>query len=628
MTQTFLPVTREEMLERGWEQPDFVYVSGDAYVDHPSFGAAIITRVLEAKGYKVVVLSQPRWDSTRDFMRFGRPRLGFFVSSGNIDSMVAHYTVAKKRRRTDAYSPGGKIGLRPDRAVIVYCQKIREAYGDVPIIIGGLEASLRRFAHYDYWDDRIRPSILFDSGADLISYGMGEKQTIEIADRLNAGEDIREMHDILGTCYAVPVTETPYCTECPSYENVLKSKREYAISCRIEQDEQDHIRGKMLRQRHGDKMLVQNPPMQPLNTDELDWVYSLPYCRNYHPSYEREGGVPGIEEVRFSITHNRGCFGACNFCSLAFHQGRYITSRSKESVIAEAKRITQMPDFKGYIHDIGGPTANFRFPACQKQESAGLCKGKKCLAPAPCPALKADHTEYLDILRSVRTLPGVKKVFIRSGIRYDYMLKDKDDEFFRELVKYHVSGQLKVAPEHCSAAVLDKMGKPHIEAYLTFAKKYFSYTKSIGKEQYLVPYLMSSHPGATLKDAVELALFIKKEHLHPEQVQDFYPTPGTISTAMFYTELDPYTLKSVYVAKSPHEKALQRALMQYFVPKNHALVEEALKKAGRSDLIGTGPNCLIRPLHPQTQANGKNNNSKKLPYRKNGGQKHGKPKKR
>lgn len=628
MTQTFLPVTREEMLERGWEQPDFVYVSGDAYVDHPSFGAAIITRVLEAKGYKVVVLSQPRWDSTRDFMRFGRPRLGFFVSSGNIDSMVAHYTVAKKRRRTDAYSPGGKIGLRPDRAVIVYCQKIREAYGDVPIIIGGLEASLRRFAHYDYWDDRIRPSILFDSGADLISYGMGEKQTIEIADRLNAGEDIREMHDILGTCYAVPVTETPYCTECPSYENVLKSKREYAISCRMEQDEQDHIRGKMLRQRHGDKMLVQNPPMQPLNTDELDWVYSLPYCRNYHPSYEKEGGVPGIEEVRFSITHNRGCFGACNFCSLAFHQGRYITSRSKESVIAEAKRITQMPDFKGHIHDIGGPTANFRFPACQKQESAGLCKGKKCLAPTPCPALKADHTEYLDILRSVRTLPGVKKVFIRSGIRYDYMLKDKDDEFFRELVKYHVSGQLKVAPEHCSAAVLDKMGKPHIEAYLTFAKKYFSYTKSIGKEQYLVPYLMSSHPGATLKDAVELALFIKKEHLHPEQVQDFYPTPGTISTAMFYTELDPYTLKSVYVAKSPHEKALQRALMQYFAPKNHALVEEALKKAGRSDLIGTGPNCLIRLLHPQVQANGKNNNSKKPTYRKNGGQKHGKPKKR
>lgn len=626
MTQTFLPVTREEMLERGWEQPDFVYVSGDAYVDHPSFGAAIITRVLEAKGYKVVVLSQPCWDSTRDFMRFGKPRLGFFVSSGNIDSMVAHYTVAKKRRGTDAYSPGGKTGLRPDRAVIVYCKKIREAYGDVPIIIGGLEASLRRFAHYDYWDDRIRPSILFDSGADLISYGMGEKQTIEIAERLNAGEDISQMHDILGTCYAVPVSETPYCPECPSYENVLKSKREYAISCRMEQDEQDHVRGKMLRQRHGAQMLVQNPPMPPLNTDELDWVYSLPYCRDYHPNYEKDGGVPGIEEVRFSITHNRGCFGACNFCSLAFHQGRYITSRSKESVIAEAKRITQMPDFKGYIHDIGGPTANFRFPACQKQESAGLCKGKKCLAPAPCPALKADHTEYLDILRSVRALPGVKKVFIRSGIRYDYMLKDKDDAFFRELVKYHVSGQLKVAPEHCSAAVLDKMGKPHIEAYLTFAKKYFSYTKSIGKEQYLVPYLMSSHPGATLKDAVELALFIKKEHLHPEQVQDFYPTPGTISTAMFYTELDPYTLKPVYVAKSPHDKALQRALMQYFIPKNRALVEEALKKAGRADLIGSGQNCLIKPLHPQIPVNNKYN--QKPLHRKNGGQNHGKPKKR
>lgn len=626
MTQTFLPVTREEMLERGWEQPDFVYVSGDAYVDHPSFGAAIITRVLEAKGYKVVVLSQPRWDSTRDFMRFGKPRLGFFVSSGNIDSMVAHYTVAKKRRGTDAYSPGGKTGLRPDRAVIVYCKKIREAYGDIPIIIGGLEASLRRFAHYDYWDDHIRPSILFDSGADLISYGMGEKQTIEIAERLNAGEDISQMHDILGTCYAVPVSETPYCTECPSYENVLKSKREYAISCRMEQDEQDHVRGKMLRQRHGGQMLVQNPPMPPLNTDELDWVYSLPYCRDYHPNYEKDGGVPGIEEVRFSITHNRGCFGACNFCSLAFHQGRYITSRSKESVLAEAKRITQMANFKGYIHDIGGPTANFRFPACQKQESAGLCKGKKCLAPAPCPALKADHTEYLDILRSVRALPGVKKVFIRSGMRYDYMLKDKDDAFFRELVKYHVSGQLKVAPEHCSAAVLDKMGKPHIEAYLTFAKKYFSYTKSIGKEQYLVPYLMSSHPGATLKDAVELALFIKKEHLHPEQVQDFYPTPGTISTAMFYTELDPYTLKPVYVAKSPHDKALQRALMQYFIPKNRALVEEALKKAGRPDLIGSGKNCLIKPLHPQIPVNAKNN--QKLLHRNNGGQNHGKTKKR
>ncbi|MGN0562123.1 MAG: YgiQ family radical SAM protein [Candidatus Fimenecus sp.] len=619
----FLPISKEDMTARGWESVDFVYVSGDAYVDHPSFGAAIIIRVLEANGYKVAVLAQPRTDGVKDFMRFGQPKLGFFVSSGNIDSMVAHYTVAKKKRSTDAYSPGGKMGLRPDRAVIVYCQKIREAYGDIPIVIGGLEASLRRFAHYDYWDDKIRPSILFDSGADLLSYGMGEKATVEIAARLAAGEPIREMHDIRGTCYAVPVSETPYCTECPSYENVLKSKREYAVSCRMEQDEQDHIRGKQLRQKHGKQMLVQNPPMAPLTREELDAVYALPYCRTYHPFYEKDGGVPGIEEVKFSITQNRGCFGACNFCSLAFHQGRYITSRSKESIVAEAKRITEMPDFKGYIHDIGGPTANFRYPSCAKQEKAGLCKGKKCLAPSPCPALKADHSEYLDILRTVRELPKVKKVFIRSGIRYDYMLCDKDDTFFRELVEHHISGQLKVAPEHCSAAVLDKMGKPHIEAYLQFSKKYFDYTKKIGKEQYLVPYLMSSHPGATLQDAVELALFIKREHLHPEQVQDFYPTPGTIATAMFYTELDPYTLQPVYVAKNPHDKAMQRALMQYFNPKNRALVEEALKKAGRTDLIGTSETCLIRPLHPQKAAESAHFHQK-TNNKRNGGKRNGK----
>ncbi len=603
----FLPISKKDMLARGWDSVDFVYVSGDAYVDHPSFGAAIITRVLEANGFRVAILAQPDWRSTADFMQFGKPRLGFMVSSGNIDSMVAHYTVAKKRRSTDAYSAGGKIGKRPDRAVIVYCKKIREAYGDIPIIIGGLEASLRRFAHYDYWDDAIRPSVLFDSGADLLTYGMGEKQTVEIAKRLQNGESIRDIHDILGTCYAVPVEETPYCTECPSFENVRKSKREYAVSCRIEQDEQDHIRGKMLRQRHGKYMLVQNPPMPPLTREELDAVYALPYTRNYHPIYEQAGGVPGIEEVKFSITQNRGCFGACNFCSLAFHQGRYVTSRSKESILEEAKRIAQMPDFKGYIHDIGGPTANFRYPSCDKQKKAGLCKGKKCLAPAACPALKADHSEYLDILRSVRSLPGIKKVFIRSGIRYDYMLKDADDTFFKELVEHHISGQLKVAPEHCSAAVLDKMGKPHIEAYIRFSKKYFDYTKKVGKEQYLVPYLMSSHPGATLQDAVELALFIKKEHLHPEQVQDFYPTPGTIATAMFYTELDPYTLKPVYVAKNPHDKAMQRALMQYFNPKNRALVEEALKKAGRADLIGTGEKCLIRPSIPTRSTNPKTN---------------------
>lgn len=592
----FLPVTKEEMLDRGWTQADFVYVCGDAYVDHPSFGAAIITRVLENAGFKVAFLAQPDWRSDRDFKRFGRPRLGFLVSSGNIDSMVAHYTVAKKRRSTDSYSPGGKTGLRPDRAVIVYCNKIREIYGDVPIIIGGLEASLRRFAHYDYWDNKIRRSILFDSQADLLSFGMGERSMLEIAKRLDAGEPISQLHDIRGTCYSVDARETPYGgAECPSFDNVCASKKEYAVSCRIQQDEQDFFVGKVIKQKHGSRMLVQNQPAMPISQQELDEVYALPYMRTYHPSYEEAGGVPGIEEVRFSIAHNRGCFGACNFCSIAFHQGRYITTRSKESIVAEAKLLTGLPDFKGYIHDIGGPTANFRRPSCDGQENRGLCKGKKCLAPEPCPRLKADHTEYLDILRTVRSLPKVKKVFIRSGIRYDYLLEDKDDSFFCELVAHHVSGQLKVAPEHCSAAVLDKMGKPHIEAYVKFSKKYFSYTKKEGKEQYLVPYLMSSHPGSTLKDAVELALFLKKIGIRPEQVQDFYPTPGTVSTCMYYTGLDPYTMKEVYVAKDPHEKAMQRALLQYFNPKNAELVREALKRAGRRDLIGNSDKCLIRP---------------------------------
>lgn len=591
----FLPVTKSDMLERGWEQADFVYVCGDAYVDHPSFGAAIITRVLENAGFKVAFLAQPDWRKNEDFTRFGRPRLGFLVSSGNIDSMVAHYTVAKKRRSSDSYSPGGKIGLRPDRAVIVYCNKIRELYGDIPIVIGGLEASLRRFAHYDYWDDKIRRSILFDSQADLLSFGMGERSIVEIARRLDSGEPISSIHDVRGTCYSVDVRETPYTgVECPSFDNVCASKKEYAVSCRIQQDEQDFFRGKAIKQRHGNRMLVQNQPAMPISREELDEVYALPYMRAYHPMYEKDGGVPGIEEVRFSIAHNRGCFGACNFCSIAFHQGRYITTRSKESIIKEAKLLTGLPGFKGYIHDIGGPTANFRRPSCDGQESRGLCKGKKCLAPEPCPRLKADHTEYLDILRSVRSLPGVKKVFIRSGIRYDYLLEDKDDSFFRELVAHHVSGQLKVAPEHCSAAVLDKMGKPHIEAYVKFSKKYFSYTKKEGKEQYLVPYLMSSHPGSTLNEAVELALFLKKIGIRPEQVQDFYPTPGTVSTCMYYTGLDPYTMKEVYVAKDPHEKAMQRALLQYFNPKNADLVREALKKAGRRDLIGNSEKCLVR----------------------------------
>ena len=592
----FLPITPEEVKERGWDAVDFVYVSGDAYVDHPSFGVSIISRVLEDKGFKIAILSQPEWKNCNDFKRFGRPKLGFLVTSGNIDSMVAHYTAAKKHRSDDAYTPGGKAGRRPDRAVIVYCNRIREAYGDIPIIIGGLEASLRRFAHYDYWDDKLRRSILFDSQADILAYGMGEKQLVEIAERLRNGDSINTIRDVKGTCYVCECSETPLTgAECPSFENVIKSKKEYAVSCRIQQDEQDHIRGKLIKQRHGNKMLVQNPPMSPLTTEELDHVYSLPYMRTYHPSYEKEGGVPGIEEVRFSITHNRGCFGACNFCSIAFHQGRFVTCRSKESIVNEAKLISQLPDFKGYIHDVGGPTANFRKTSCEKQLKSGLCKGKKCLAPKACPALQADHREYLDILREVRELPRVKKVFIRSGIRYDYMLKDKDETYFKELVKYHVSGQLKVAPEHCSTAVLDKMGKPHIETYIEFSKRYFELSHNSGKEQYLVPYLMSSHPGSTLDDAIELALFLKKRGIRPEQVQDFYPTPGTISTCMFYTGIDPYTMKEVFVAKTYEEKAMQRALLQYYNPKNRDIIEKALVKAGRYDLIGMGTKCLIKP---------------------------------
>ncbi|MBR3815924.1 MAG: YgiQ family radical SAM protein [Clostridia bacterium] len=591
---SFLPVNRKEALERGWDEVDFVYVIGDAYVDHPSFGPAIISRVLEYNGFTVGIISQPDWKDCSDFTEYGRPRLGFFVSSGNIDSMVAHYTASKKKRSDDAYTPGGKAGARPDRAVIVYCNRIREAYGDVPIIIGGLEASLRRFAHYDYWDDKVRRSIIFDSQADLISYGMGEKQTVEIAERLRNGESISDITDIRGTCYVCDVKDTPLTgAECPSYENVVASKKEYAVACRIQQDEQDHIRGRLIKQRHGNKMLVQNPPMPPLTTEELDAIYALPYTRNYHPSYEALGGVPGIEEVKFSITHNRGCFGGCNFCSIALHQGRYITSRSKQSLLNEAELLTKMPDFKGYIHDVGGPTANFRQPSCEKQKSLGLCKGKKCLAPKVCPNLVSDHTEYVDILRGMRNIKGVKKVFIRSGIRYDYMLKDSDETFFKELIRHHVSGQLKVAPEHCSAMVLEKMGKPYIDSYINFSKRYFELSKSVGKEQYLVPYLMSSHPGSRLEEAIELACFLKKRNIRPEQVQDFYPTPGTVSTCMFYTGLDPYTMKEVYVAKTPEEKAMQRALLQYYNPANKQMIIKALKKAGRYDLIGKGEKCLV-----------------------------------
>ncbi|MBR6780382.1 MAG: YgiQ family radical SAM protein [Clostridia bacterium] len=617
MNNSFLPTTKEEMTERGWDSVDFVYVSGDAYVDHPSFGASIITRVLENEGFRVAFLSQPNWNTNADFIQFGKPELGFLVSSGNIDSMVAHYTAAKKKRSEDAYTPGGIAGKRPDYAVEVYCRKIRETYPDIPIIIGGLEASLRRFAHYDYWKDQVLPSILVSSTADILSYGMGEHSIVEIAVRLRNGEAVHTIRDVRGTCYLCPTSETPYIgAECPSYDNVCNNEKEYAIAARIQQDEQDHVRGKLIKQKHGKMMLVQNPPALPLTTQEMDEVYALPYMRAWHPSYDALGGVPGFQEVQFSVTHNRGCFGGCNFCSLAFHQGRFISTRSHKSVLSEIELLTKQNGFKGYVHDIGGPTANFRQPSCELQIEKGLCKGKKCLAPTPCPNLKADHGDYLDLLEKARKIPGVKKIFIRSGIRFDYLMADRDDRFFKTLVEHHVSGQLKVAPEHICDSVLDKMGKPHSDVFKAFAKKYFRLTAQVGKEQYLVPYLMSSHPGCTLQDAVELALFLKKERMRPEQVQDFYPTPGTISTAMFYTELDPYTLEKVYVAKDAHDKALQRALLNYWVPEKRMLVLEALKKAGRLDLIGNAPNCLVADVHHRTDSRGATQGTNRKPSKK------------
>ena len=594
---SFLPITKKEMQSRGWDCADFIIVTGDAYVDHPSFGTAIISRVLESEGYNVCIISQPRSDE--DYMIFGAPKYAFLVNSGNIDSMVAHYTAAKKRRSDDAYTPGGRSGARPDRAVIVYSNNLRRIFPNSPIAIGGLEASLRRFAHYDYWDNKVRPSILLDSKADLLMYGMGEKHIVEIAARLRDGEKINELTDIKGTCYAVATKDYKPMPvkECPSFEAVStdneQGKRQYAESCRIQQQEHDAIRGKTVIQRHGDKIVIQNPPHAPLTTEEMDKVYSLPFERNYHPSYEASGGVPGIEEVKFSIIHNRGCFGACNFCSLAYHQGRQISCRSHESVLTEAKQITEMPDFKGYIHDVGGPTANFRFPSCEKQLKSGLCPDKKCLAPDKCPAVKVDHSDFLSLLRKLRKLPKIKKVFIRSGIRFDYLIADENEEFFKELVQHHVSGQLKVAPEHCSNSVLKRMGKPSVEVYNRFKKRFYELTQSINKKQFLVPYLMSSHPGSTINDAIELAKFLKKEGLHPEQVQDFYPTPGTVSTCMFYTGLDPMTMEKVYVPRTPEEKAQQRALLQYYRPENRKIVIDALRKAGRTDLIGSGKNCLI-----------------------------------
>ena len=603
-TPRFLPINKAEMLSLGWDRPDFVYVTGDAYVDHPSFGVAIISRVLEAKGFRVAILSQPDYKSCEAFREFGRPRLGFLVTAGNIDSMVAHYTVSKKKRSYDYYSAGGKMGERPDRATIVYSNRIREAYGDIPIILGGLEASLRRFAHYDYWDDKIRRSLLVDSRADLLTYGMGENILIRIAELLDRGVPVKKIRDVRGTVYLGKRDDKVHFDIAAAFDfNELKTdKHKYAEAFGIQYKNQDSITGKALVEYYDDKMLVQNPPMPPLERAELDWVYSLPYARDFHPSYKEAGGVPAIEEVKFSLTHNRGCFGGCNFCALAFHQGRTVRSRSIESVVAEARKITELEGFKGYIHDVGGPTANFRYPACDKQLVDGVCPNRKCLAPTPCKNLKASHTEYIHLLEQIERIPKIKKVFIRSGIRFDYLMADPDDSFFKKLVRDNVSGQLKVAPEHCSAQVLSCMGKPEFGVYESFRRRYFELTKSFGKEQYLVPYLMSSHPGSDLNAAIELALCLKRDHYAPEQVQDFYPTPGTASTVMYYTGINPLTMKKVYVTTDYHEKQLQRALLQYNRPQNASLVREALTKAGRTDLIGFGPECLVRPEKSATPA--------------------------
>ncbi len=597
MNNGFLPVTKKECDALSWDAPDFVYVTGDAYVDHPSFGVSIISRVLENAGYRVAILSQPDYKSCDDFKRFGRPKLGFLVTSGNIDSMVAHYTVSKKKRNYDYYSPGGKAGLRPDRALIVYSNRIRQAYGDVPIILGGLEASLRRFAHYDYWDNKVRRSVLVDSRADILTYGMGENILLRIAELLAKGVPIKKIHDVRGTVYLTSKEDKIHFENVQGFDyDELKADKEcYAKAFKMQYANQDSVSGKAITEFYDNKMLVQNPPMSPLEREELDKVFALPYMRAWHPMYDKEGGVPGLAEVKFSVTHNRGCFGACNFCALAFHQGRSVRSRSIESVVSEAELITNMPDFKGYIHDIGGPTANFRYPACDKQLENGVCTNRKCLSPTPCKNLKVDHSEYVEIIEKVEKLPKVKKVFIRSGIRFDYLIYDKDETFFKKLVRDNVSGQLKVAPEHCCDSVLRYMGKPEISVYNTFKKRFFELTKSINKEQYLVPYLMSSHPGSTLKDAVELAVYLKTSGYSPEQVQDFYPTPGTASTVMYYTGIDPFSMKKVYVATDYEEKKMQRALLQWNKKENADLVRSALIKCGRQDLIGFSPNCLVRP---------------------------------
>lgn len=593
----FLPICKEDMEKRGWDQCDFVYVIGDAYVDHPSFGPAIISRVLESRGFRVGILSQPDWKTEESIQTLGRPRLGFLVCGGNMDTMVNHYSVAKKRRSTDAYSPGGVIGLRPDRAAVVYCNLIRRVYRTDPIIIGGIEASLRRLAHYDYWSDKVKRSILLDAQADLISYGMGERSIVEIAEALDSGLAVKDITFIDGTVYKTGSTESVYdAVVLPDYTAICENKEEFAKSFYIQYCNTDPFSGKRLIEQYKEKQyVVQNPPAKPLSQQEMDEVYALPYMRTYHPVYEEKGGIPAIKELKFSLTSNRGCFGGCSFCALTFHQGRIVQTRSHESILEEAKLLTEDPEFKGYINDVGGPTANFRHPSCEKQMKKGVCPNKQCLFPAPCKNLTVDHRDYLKLLKRLRELPKVKKVFIRSGIRFDYLVADSDETFFRELCEHHVSGQLKVAPEHISDAVLKMMGKPENAVYEKFIGKYHKINQMLGKNQFVVPYLMSSHPGSTMKEAVELAEYLRDIGYMPEQVQDFYPTPSTISTCMYYTGLDPRTMKPVYVPKSPHEKAMQRALIQYRNPKNYELVKEALIQAGRTDLIGFDKKCLIRP---------------------------------
>lgn len=593
----YLPITKQEMEKYGWEQPDFVCVSGDAYVDHPSFGTAIICRILESRGYKVAILPQPDWKNAESITEFGCPRLGFLVNAGNMDSMVNHYSVSKKRRRMDAYTPGGVAGKRPDYATIVYCNLIKRTYKNTPIIIGGIEASLRRMAHYDYWSDKLKRSILMDSGADLLIYGMGEHAIVEVADALDSGLDISDVTFINGTVYKTREIDNVYeGIELPDYEEMIQNKIAYAKSFGIQYRNTDPFSAKPLIEKYGEKRyIVQNPPSKPLTMQEMDDVYELPYMRNYHPSYEAAGGVPAISEIKFSLTSNRGCFGGCSFCALTFHQGRIVQCRSHESLIKEAELMTKDPDFKGYIHDVGGPTANFRAPSCEKQSKYGVCTNKQCLFPKPCKNLRADHSDYVELLRKLRKIDGVKKVFIRSGIRFDYVLADKNDTFLDELCRYHISGQLRVAPEHVADPVLKMMGKPENTVYKQFVDKFYQVNKRIRKEQYLVPYLMSAHPGSGLKEAVTLAEHIRDLGYMPEQVQDFYPTPSTISTCMYYTGVDPRTMEPVYVPKNPHEKAMQRALIQYRLPENYDLVKEALLKAGRKDLIGFDEKCLIPP---------------------------------